>query len=364
MKEIINVGELRSIIKESSREFKARIGKNVESDNKRNNEQSYKESRKRAENFDGATLDKKIKKNKIDRSDDVNRTTLGYTPSNEVSKEYKDRIKAQAKGYTSVEQEKKGSKDHNAEMDDDARIYNSIKDNETKKNKAKSNLAHSGIVSSKMEKKEKNNMFENKTPKTKRLIFKKTVFMNENQMLSRIPEEYKIDGQKIYMKDKVDNEYIVEFSQSKRSGLLETYVIGFNNQRVLNEQVDRIHKLFEYDSAKAKGNTSSSLKESAKDNFSNMFDTIRKMNEEIDMGQQGEDDFDDVNKWRTAANEIQTKGSTIINIPIEPNNFVQAKLMKTQRGGIYLETNNLRKEYPSISDAFSALRGYVKEGMI
>lgn len=282
MKETINVGDLRGIIKESSREFKARMGKNVESDNKKNNEKSYKESEKRAKDFDGATLDEKPKKKELDRSGDMNRTTLGYTPSTEPSKEYKDRVKAQAKGYTSVAQEKKGSKDHNAEMDDDARIYNSIKKNETEKIKAKNDLAHSGLVSSKMEKKEKNTMFENKEPKTKRLIFKKTVFMNENQMLSRIPEEYKVDGQKIYMKDKADNEYIVEFSKSQKSGLLETYVIGFNNQKTLNEQVSRIHKLFEYDSVKAKGNTSVSLKESAKDNFSSMFDIIRKMNEELD----------------------------------------------------------------------------------
>ena len=44
----------------------------------------------------------------------------------------------------------------------------------------------------------------------KRLIFKKTTFVNESQMLSRIPEEYKVDGQKIYMKDCKGNEYIVE----------------------------------------------------------------------------------------------------------------------------------------------------------
>jgi hypothetical protein len=258
------------------------MGKNVESDNKKNNEKSYKESKKRAKDFDGATLDEEPKKKELDRSGDMNRTTLGCTPSN-VTPEYAERVKAQVNGYTSAAQAKKGPKDHNAEMGD-GRIYKSIKDNETKKQKAKDEIQHSGLVSSKIkdDEKKKGNMFENKTPKTKRLIFKKTVFMNENQMLSRIPEEYKVDGQKIYMKDRADNEYIVEFSKSQKCGLLETYVIGFNNQKTLNEQVSRIHKLFEYDSAKAKGNTSVSLKESAKDNFSSMFDTIRKMNEELD----------------------------------------------------------------------------------
>lgn len=280
MKEIINVGDLRSIIKESSREFRAKMGTNVESDNKKNNEKSYKESKKRAKDFDGATLDEPIKKAKLERSYDSNRTTLGYTPNNEPSEEYKARVKAQAKGYTSVEQEKKGSKDHNAEMDDESRIYNSIKDNEQNKIDAKTELQHSGLVSSKMKKEKKNTMFENKNLKTKRLIFKQTVFVNEAQMLSRIPEEYKIDGQKIYMKDKANNEYIVEFTKSERNGLLETYVIGFNNQTILNEQINRIHKLFEYDSTKANGGNSRTLKESTDANYSNMFNTIRKMNED------------------------------------------------------------------------------------
>lgn len=280
MKEVIKVGDLRSIIKESRSEFKAKMGKGVESDNKKNNDKSYKESKKRAKDFDGATLDETPKKKEVERSDDMNRTMLGYTPSAEPSKEYKARVKAQAKGYTSVEQEKKGSKDHNAEMDDDGRLYKSIKDNEEKKIEKKTEIAKSGLVGDKLDKGERHNMFENKTPKTKRLIFKKTVFVNESQMLSRIPEEYKIDGQKIYMKDKADNEYIVEFSQSKKTGIMETYVIGFNNEKLLNEQVSRIHKLFEYDSTKARGNNSKTLRESAKDNFSDMLNTVRKMQED------------------------------------------------------------------------------------
>lgn len=43
--------------------------------------------------------------------------------------------------------------------------------------------------------------------------------------------------------------------------------------------------------------------------------------------------------------------------------FLQANLMKTQRGGIYLEAKGLRKEYASISDAFSALQDYANDMM-
>lgn len=273
MSQTIKVGDLKSIIKESSSEFKANIAKGVETDNKKNNEKSYKESTKRAKDFDGGL--KEVKKPEVDRSDDNNRTTLGYTPSAEPSKEYKERVKAQAKGYTSVSAEKRGSKDDDGEYDDDAKIYNSIKDNEKKKIEKKAEIAKSGIVGDKLDKGERHNMFENKAPKTKRLIFKKTTFLNESQMLSRIPEEYKVDGQKIYMRDKNANEYIVEFTKSQRTGQIDTYVIGFNNDRIINERVDRIHQLFNYDTNTARGNKTHNLRESSEKDFKNLLNTAR-----------------------------------------------------------------------------------------
>jgi hypothetical protein len=69
-------------------------------------------------------------------------------------------------------------------------------------------------------------------------------------MLSRIPEEYKIDGQKIYMKDAADNEYIVECVKSETTGIIETNVVGYSNERVLSEQLDRMNQLFNYEASK------------------------------------------------------------------------------------------------------------------
>ena len=99
--------------------------------------------------------------------------------------------------------------------------------------------------------------------------------MNESQMLSRIPEEYKVDGQKIYMKDKSDNEYIVEFTKSQRTGQIDTYVIGFSNDRIINERVDRIHQLFNYDTNTARGNKTSILRESGEKDFKDLLNTAR-----------------------------------------------------------------------------------------
>jgi hypothetical protein len=275
-RKIINVGELRKLIKESS-EFKAKLGPNVESENKKNNEKSYKDSEKKTKDFDGG-LKNPSKKEELDRSDDLNQGMLDYTPKTEVDDNYKKRVKAQAKGYVSVDDEKSGSKDKDGEYDDDARIYNSMKKNAEVRNKAKVEKEHSGIVGSNTEKKEKNTMYENKTPKAKRLTFKKTTFINEQQMISRIPEEYKIDGQRIYMKDRDDNEYIVECTKSEKSGKIDINILNFNNEKVLNEQMNRMSKLFGYSVNEAQGNLTNKDRVNESTNFQDILNKARELN--------------------------------------------------------------------------------------
>ena len=67
--------------------------------------------------------------------------------------------------------------------------------------------------------------------------------MNESQMLQLIPEEYKKNGQMIYMEDAHNNEYIVECVRSKRSGLIETNIVSYGNKTAMNEQMSRIQEL-------------------------------------------------------------------------------------------------------------------------
>lgn len=114
-----------------------------------------------------------------------------------------------------------------------------------------------------------------------------------------------------------------------------------------------------YNRAKAKQNNIIRMTES--DLHKIIKETVNKIikeNFEISLTNNGKEGFNNVNRWRAAAHEIQTKGSTIINIPLDYNNFLQANLMKTQRGGIYLSTKGLNKEYVSISDAFKALQDH------
>ena len=102
------VGDLRRMIAESSQEFKPIIGTGVESDNKKNNDKSYKDSEKRAKDYDGGLA--KEEKKKLQPKEDYNRTTMDYNPIVEPDKDTKERIQAQAEGYSS-----KLEKDNNIE---------------------------------------------------------------------------------------------------------------------------------------------------------------------------------------------------------------------------------------------------------
>lgn len=245
------VGELKKLIAESSQEFKPVLGPNVERDNKKNNEESYKETEKKAKDYDGGLNEPK--KEKLQDKVDGNRTTLEYNPDIEPSKEYKERVEAQAKGYTSKLEQDNGNERGGVEMDDDGRILKQFTDARDNREKIKTQLQKSGLAARTYPDSafDKNHLVkENAKPKTKMLKFKHTRFINESQMLSRIPEEYKLDGQRIHMIDADSNEYIVECTLSEKSGNVETLVVSHKNKKVMNEQVDKMFHLMGFETPK------------------------------------------------------------------------------------------------------------------
>lgn len=269
------VGDLRKMLKESSNEFKAVLGPNVESDNKRNNEKSYKESEKRAKDYDGGLTTPKDKP--LYKKDDPNRTTLDYAPSTEPDEAYKKRVKAQAKGYTSEIEEKNGNERGGVEMDDKGKIYKQFTDANKDYNDRKEKIAKSGLTARELPDNtfKKNSLYENKHPKPKKLIFKYTNFVNEQQVLVRIPEEYKRDGQIIHMFDKSGNEYVVECVECKSTGNVETNIIKHTNEKLMNEQVERIHQLMDYSTNRTFASPTVKERISEQANFNSIMDLAR-----------------------------------------------------------------------------------------
>ena len=275
---VYNVGDLKRLIAESSKnEFKPVLGPSVESDNKSNNDKAYKDAEKRAKDYDGGLANGENNV-KLPKKEDFNRTTLDYNPRVEPDKEWKDKVEAQAKGYTSTMEEKNGI-EKAAQFDEDGKILNQFKDENDEIQKERNALGTSGLQSSELEKKgvldKKPTMTESTTLTPKRLIFKHRRFMNESQMLQLIPEEYKKDGQTIYMKDAHNNEYIVECVASKTSGLIETQVKGFENKELVNEQMNRIQQLMNYDAKSTSGRNVKNAQLNESQEFRNVMNILK-----------------------------------------------------------------------------------------
>lgn len=279
--QVISVKALKSLISESSNEFKAVIGQGVESDDKKNNGKAYDDAKKRAKDYDGG-LGKEIDfargKAKYEKQD-YNRTTLDYNPEN-ASDDYKKRVKAQAMGYSS-EAEKNNGLEKAADFTDNENIYNGIKDSGKEIHKNAEDFKKTGLQAREMPKDyyKKEEMYEskegfdmrnlinkfkeaqegktqlNESEPLKIVYFKKTTFLTEGHMLSKIPDEFKVEGKQFKMKDKTGNEYIVEWKNNNGS------IIGHNNKRGMVESINRMKEMYDYSTVDTKTTQSYRLNE-------------------------------------------------------------------------------------------------------
>ena len=252
-KKVYTLSEFCRVLKESQ-EFKARKGKNVEREDKKNNEKAVNDILKQGKKFDGGLSDKKKKENPRDITD-YNKTTLDNDFAYEPSKEYKDRVKAQVHGFPSVANEKNSKiKEENDSLDfegnEDFYEQNAKKRKEVAD--ARQTDKHAGLRSHNLPKEtfKDNTLYTNESKKMKRLNFSKTVFLNESEMMKKIPDDMKIDGNKFYMKDAVGNEYLVECVKDKAiQDLIHTKVIDYKNKEKINETFKRMKELYGYKSS-------------------------------------------------------------------------------------------------------------------
>lgn len=252
-KKVYTLSEFCKVLKESQ-EFKARKGKNVESEDKKNNEKAVNDILKQGKKFDGGLSDKKKKENPRDITD-YNKTTLDNDFAYEPSKEYKDRVKAQVHGFPSVENEKNSK----IEEENDSLDFEGNKDfyeqNAEKRKKvadARQTDKHAGLKSHNLPKEtfKDNTLYTNESRKMKRLNFSKTVFLNEAEMMKKIPDDMKIDGNKFYMKDAVGNEYLVECVKDKAiNDIIHTKVVDYKNKEKIDETFKRMKELYGYKSS-------------------------------------------------------------------------------------------------------------------
>lgn len=275
--------ELNKILMESHNEFNPRIGDKVESEDKKNNEKAVDDIMKRSKEFDGGITDKKKNTNKEDVQD-FNKTTLDVNFASEPGDAYKERVKAQVHGFPSADNEKNSK----IEEENDSLDFNGNKDfYDAQKKKveeigqAETDIKHAGLKARELPKENFKNdtLFkENKT--MKRLHFKNTVFLSEAQMLKKIPEEFKSADGRFIMKDASGTEYLVECSYSPELKYGKLKVINKSNKEQINEQLDRMRQLFDYNSSSYMGGTTSVSRKTESNGLSEMIDRVKQIEKE------------------------------------------------------------------------------------
>ena len=269
-------GELRRIIRESSQnEFKPKLGPNVERDDKKNAQDAYKNAEKRAKDYDGGL--KTPEKNKLEPREDGNKTMLGLDYDAEPGDKFKKRVKAQAMGYSS-DIEKENDIEKVGDFSDD--FYENEKKTVEQMSDDKENIRTAGLVSSELKDKDKdygkvNTVFNEN--RIKRLTYQHTKFLNESQIFTKIPEEFKTDGNKFIVRDATETEYLVEWCVDKKNNISEGRIINERNLKATNEQLDRMAELMGYNSSSVFGRSSSRSTVNENKNVEDMLNNIRQI---------------------------------------------------------------------------------------
>ena len=277
MEQVLTVKAIKGLIKESQQEFKAKLGNGVESGNKTNNGKAYSDAKKRAKDFDGGLSDEVGEKKADYKKEDFNKTLMDYTPDN-VTPEYKKRVK---KEFVNGDKENE-------------KIYKELKKSGEEQQKNEKELKKSGLQAREWpdEVFDKDNMYESRdgfdmrkmlnslNEKTTRkqfneshvktVLFKKTEFLNEAHMISRIPDDFKKNGTSFKMKDKNGSEYLVEWDNNKAN------IIEHVNKKGMDESISRMKELFDYRSSDIKINYSDRLNEND-DKFQETLNKMRKI---------------------------------------------------------------------------------------
>lgn len=266
----INVGELRRLIKESQNEFKPVYFGHDES--KKINDKAYADTKKEVEKYDGGLTSKKKKAGGgIMATDNKGMHDLTY---DSINQPFVDKVKSQMKGYVSKDAEDKHKKDEfgNASFDNSGDIYNAAKDHAKAVKQGKDTASEIGLTGRMLKKKDiedvDKTMYESK--KIKKLTFKNLQFISEGHMLTKIPDEYKKDGNKFIMRDSSSNEYIVEWNAR------DPKVTKKVNMALVNEQKNRIKELWGYKSSEANTTTPSFRIQENKE-LSDMVNKARKL---------------------------------------------------------------------------------------
>lgn len=215
----MTVGDLKALIQESSNEFKAKLGPGVKDGNEKNNGKAYKDAEKRAKDYDGGLADSvKVAKYDKTKEGDDNRTTLDYEVDN-VDQNYKDRIKAQAEGYTSVAEKENGI-EKQGDFEGNKQIFSGITSDADQWKEKMVNARASGLAARTYDKEKTfkhGDLYESNEGLEMRNIMNR--FQTGIQMRSRLNES---DNSAFYAEEDSNG-------KTGEPGMVRSYDIGWDN---------------------------------------------------------------------------------------------------------------------------------------
>lgn len=273
---IYTISELKQLISESAKtdkpksvpakDFKPRLGAGVEDSNQKENSKTYDAAKKRAHDFDGGGNEVVEERMEMEKEDD-NATTLDYLIDGAPDEDFRKKVKAQAEGYTSVKEKNNGI-EKSGKFSDFS--YKEFKASGERRAAEREYMKKSGLVGrgAQPDKFKKDGLYS-ESKKIAVLNFKNTTFLNESQMISRIPDDYKIDGNRFKVRDAGENEFIVEWKEGEAS------ILSYENKKKLNESIEKFHKLSGYKSKEQFKTSSAQSRLNESTNFDSILNKAR-----------------------------------------------------------------------------------------
>ena len=106
-------------------------------------------------------------------------------------------------------------------------------------------IAHSDEVPQKDEIDYSNKTAFNESRQIKRLKFKNTIFLSESHLLSKVPEDYRVDENRFYMQDKTGTDYLIE-CKADPFGYVHMEITNKFNKQSINEELEKMKRLAGY----------------------------------------------------------------------------------------------------------------------
>ena len=273
-----SLDELREALRESTNEFKPKKGDGVDAENKKNNREAVRDIEKRTTEYDGGFKNKERKTPPEDPKD-FNKTTLEYNFVTDPSDDYKKRVKQLAVYGTPhqlTDEEKDPQKNGGYDYTTTEKFYDDRKEVADIRNERQTGERHAGLKA-RMYPRE---TFENDTlfkesRTMKRLHFKNTKFLSEEQMLKKVPDNYRFDGNRFVMRDSTGTDYLIECRVDDKFGFTEMNVIGQYNKEQIKEQLSRMRNLYGYSSSDFNAGTTNESREKETEALTEMLQRIK-----------------------------------------------------------------------------------------